>query len=153
MLTEAEAVHLLVGAALLVSCFVIAQNVSYRAIYFLFVLPALIVSWRGAAWVAVLLMWNSGLRLAINRVAAWFGISTAPDGMLHFAIWLLRELAWWAVITLLAALLLRLSLGINTISADRRYQHHRHNARLSISVRSQPARLNVHGEAGIHAAL
>ncbi len=108
VLTEAEAVHLLVGAALLVSCFVIAQNVSYRAIYFLFVLPALIVSWRGAAWVAVLLMWNSGLRLAINRVAAWFGISTAPDGMLHFAIWLLRELAWWAVITLLAALLLRL---------------------------------------------
>jgi hypothetical protein len=108
VLTEAEAVHLLVGAALLVSCFVIAQNVSYRAIYFLFVLPALIVSWRGAAWVAVLLMWNSGLRLAINRVAAWFGISTAPDGMLHFAIWLLRELACWAVITLLAALLLRL---------------------------------------------
>ena len=108
VLTEAEAVHLLVGAALLVSCFVIAQNVSYRAIYFLFVLPALIASWRGVAWVAVLLMWNSGLRLAINRVAEWFGVSTAPDGMLHSAIWLLRELAWWAVITLLAALLLRL---------------------------------------------
>ena len=107
-LTEAEAVHLLVGAALLVSCFVIAQNVSYRAIYFLFVLPALVVSWRGAAWVAVLLMWNSGLRLTINRVAERFGGSTAPDGMLHFAIWLLRELAWWVVITLLAALLLRL---------------------------------------------
>jgi hypothetical protein len=108
VLTEAEAVHLLVGAALLISCFAITQNVSYRAIYFLFVLPALTVSWRGAAWVAVLLMWNSGLRLAINRVAVWFGISTAPDGALHFAIWLLRELAWWGMITLLAALLLRL---------------------------------------------
>ena len=108
VLTEAEAAHLLIGAALLVTCFVTAQNVSYRAIYFLFVLPALIASWRGAAWVAVLLMWNSGLRLAINRAAAWFGISTARDGMLHSAIWLLRELAWWAMITLLAALLLRL---------------------------------------------
>jgi hypothetical protein len=107
-LTDAEAAHLLVGAALLVSCFVIAQNVSYRAIYFLFVLPALVVSWRGAAWVAVLLMWNSGLRLTINRVVERFGGSTAPDGVLHLAIWLLRELAWWAVITLLAALLLRL---------------------------------------------
>jgi hypothetical protein len=108
VLTEAEAAHLLIGAALLVTCFATAQNVSYRAIYFLFVLPALMASWRGAAWVAVLLMWNSGLRLAINRAAAWFGISTAPDGVLHSAIWLLRELAWWAMITLLAALLLRL---------------------------------------------
>ena len=59
------------------------------------------------AWVVVLLMWNNGLRLAINRVAERFGISTAPEGMLHFDIWLLRELVWWAVITLLAALLLR----------------------------------------------
>ncbi len=115
MLTEAEAAHLLIGAALLVSCFLFAQNVSYRAIYFLFALPALIVSWRGAAWVAVLLMWNSGLRLAINRVAASFGISTAPDGTLHFAIWLLRELAWWAMITLLAALLLRLTWELQAV--------------------------------------
>jgi hypothetical protein len=107
-LTDAEAAHLLIGAALLVSCFLFVQNVSYRAIYLLLVLPAFIVSWRSAAWVAVLLMWNSGLRLAINRVAAWFGISTAPDGTLHSAVWLLREVAWWAVITLLAALLLRL---------------------------------------------
>ena len=45
-------------------------------------------------------------------MAAWFGISTAPDGTLHSAVWLLREVAWWAVITLLAALLLRLMWGV-----------------------------------------
>jgi hypothetical protein len=107
-LTEAEATHLLIGSALLVICFVLAQNVAYRAIYFLFVLPALLASWRGAAWLVVLLMWNSGLRGAINGVATRLGISTAPDGLLHSGIWLFREVAWWAVITLLTTLLLRL---------------------------------------------
>jgi hypothetical protein len=107
-LTEAELAYLLVGSALLVGCFVGAQNVAYRAIYFLIVLPALVVEWRGMAWLVVLLLWNNGLRLAINQVAEWFAVSTAPEGMLHIGIWLVRELAWWAVITLLVALLLRL---------------------------------------------
>jgi hypothetical protein len=96
-LTEAERTYLLVGSALLVSCFVLAQNVSYRATHLLFVLPALVVSCRGAAWLVVLLMWSSGLRRLIYGT-----------GALPFGIWLAHELAWWAVITLLATLLLRL---------------------------------------------
>ena len=107
-LTEAEAAHLLIGSALLASCFVLVQNDAYRAIYFLFVLPALSGTWPGATWLVVLLMWNSGLLRAINGVAQRLGVSTAPDGLLHSGIWLFREMAWWAVITLLVSLLLRL---------------------------------------------
>jgi hypothetical protein len=43
-----------------------------------------------------------------NGVAQRLGVSTARDGLLHSGIWLFREVARWAVITLLAALLLRL---------------------------------------------
>jgi hypothetical protein len=105
-LTEAERAYLLVGSALLVSCFVLAQNVSYRAIHLLFVLPALVVHWRGAAWLIVLLMWSSGLRRLIH------GAGTLP-----FDIWLAHELAWWAVITLLATSLLRVVWESPTVAA------------------------------------
>ena len=102
-LTEAESLYLLAGSVLLVSCFVMAQNVSYRGIYFLFVLPALAVCRRGTAWLIVLLMWNSALRPVINAMTEWSSLA----GILRPGIWLVRELAWWGVITVLAALLLR----------------------------------------------
>jgi len=94
LLTTAEATSLMAGAGLLVLCFVTAQNVAYRAIFFLFVLPGLTAlngHWRGMVWVIVILMWNNGLRLAIG-----------------YDYWLARELAWWVVVTLLLSLLLRL---------------------------------------------
>jgi hypothetical protein len=93
-LTEPEAAFLLAGSVLLVTCFVIAENVAYRAIYCLFVLPGLTALrgyWRAIAWLIVLLMWNNALRRAIG-----------------YDYWLLRELAWWVVMTLLLSLLLRL---------------------------------------------
>ena len=87
----------------LVSCFVMAQNVSYRGIYLLFVLPALVAYWRGAAWLILLLMWNSALRPGIDAMAEW----SSPAGI-RTGFWLVHELAWWDVITLLTTLLLRL---------------------------------------------
>ena len=102
-LTEAESLYLLAGSVLLVSCFVMAQNVSYRGIYFLFVLPALAVCRRGTAWLIVLLMWNSALRPVIDAITEWSSLA----GILRPGIWLVRELAWWGVITILTALLLR----------------------------------------------
>ena len=102
-LTEAESLYLLAGSALLVSCFVMAQNVSYRGICFLFVLPALAVCRRGTAWLIVLLMWNSGLRPVIDAITEWSSLA----GILRPGIWLVRELAWWGVMTVLASLLLR----------------------------------------------
>jgi hypothetical protein len=94
VLTIVEATYLLAGAALVVSCFMLAQNIAYRAIYFLFVLPgltALAGAWRAVAWLIVLLMWHNALRVASG-----------------YDYWLMRELGWWLVITLLMALLLRL---------------------------------------------
>jgi hypothetical protein len=102
-LTEAESLYLLAGSVLLVSCFVMAQNVSYRGIYFLFVLPALAICRRGTAWLIVLLMWNSALRPVIDALTEWSSLAE----ILRPGIWLVRELAWWGVITVLAALLLR----------------------------------------------
>ena len=107
-LTEAESLHLLAGSVLLVSCFVMAQNVSYRGIYFLFVLPALAVCRRGTAWLIVLLMWNSALRPVINAMTEWSSLA----GILRPGIWLARELAWWGVITVLAALLVAPGVGV-----------------------------------------
>jgi hypothetical protein len=102
-LTEAQSLYLLAGSALLVSCFVMAQNVSYRGIYFLFVLPALAVCRRGTAWLILLLMWNSALRPVVDAITEWSSLA----GILRPGIWLVRELAWWGVITILMALLLR----------------------------------------------
>jgi hypothetical protein len=99
-LDAAETAFLLIGCTLVVSCFATVQNVAYRAIWFLCALPALTASGRAGRWLAiaiVLLMWNGTLRHAVNAA-----------GGLRLGIWLARELAWWAVVTLLAALLLRL---------------------------------------------
>jgi hypothetical protein len=108
-LEDAEAVYLLVGCVLLVSCFLLAQNIAYRGIHFLFVLPALTaLAWRGTVWLIVVLMWHGGLRFAVAAAVDHFGMTATTDETLHVGIWLVRELAWWAVITLLAGLLLRL---------------------------------------------
>ena len=119
-LTEAEATYLLVGCVLMVGCFLAAQNGLYRAIHFLFVLPALTAMARTGSgrdfnvWLfstiglIMLLMWSSAIRMLIEAVLAQFGVSTQPTGMAHFDIWLVRELMWWVVVALLTSLLMRL---------------------------------------------
>jgi hypothetical protein len=114
-LTDMEREYLLAGSVLLVGCFVMAQNVSYRGIYLLFVLPVLVACWRGAAWLILLLMWNGALRPGIDAMAEWPSLAGIPTGF-----WLLHELAWWGVITLLAALLLRLVWESPAVAALRR---------------------------------
>jgi hypothetical protein len=120
-LTEAEATFLLVGCVLVVSCFLAAQNVLYRAIHFLFVLPGLTALARaggrrgldglflGTAALVIVLMWDDTARTLINGAVRRFGVSAGPNGMAHFNIWLVRELVWWLVVTLLSALMLRLA--------------------------------------------
>jgi hypothetical protein len=67
------------------------------------VLPALAVCRRGTAWLILLLMWNSALRPVVDAITEWSSLA----GILRPGIWLVRELAWWGVITILMALLLR----------------------------------------------
>jgi hypothetical protein len=109
-LTEAEATCLLTGCVLIVSCFLAAQNSLYRAIYLLFVLPGLTALARYPATVGliIILMWTSGLRALIDALLERFGVAMLPGGIAHAGIWLVRELAWWFVITMLSALMLRL---------------------------------------------
>lgn len=119
-LTPAEDVFLMIGATLLAGCFLTAQNINYRGIYMLFLLPGLTAlretaptkPWRrlfaAGAVVAVLLMWEGATRYPMQldvaelRSPAWaFLVWHARQVQ-----WLLRELAWWCFATLLCAILL-----------------------------------------------
>ncbi len=112
MLTVPESVFLVIGAALLCGCFFAGQNVSYRGIHFLFVMPGLaalaLSPVRGAMrtlfrWVAalvLLLLWG----LSLQQLVAWLSGGTArPMGgsVAMDLYWLGHELAWWGVITVL----------------------------------------------------
>jgi hypothetical protein len=115
-LTEAETTFLLVGCVLLVACFFAAQNSAYRAIYLLFVLPGLTqlaaVRKPGVYVVTVAfvlgIMWNSAILPVVYAVLHWLGVSALPLGAAHIGIWLVRQLIWWCVVTVLSALMLSL---------------------------------------------
>ena len=119
-LTDAEAAYLLVGCVLLIGCFLAAQNILYRGIFFLFVLPGLTALVRahgkrrfdgayfGVTAAIIVLMWNDTVRTLVNGALRWFGVSVGPNGIAHFDIWLVRELMWWSVVVVLTAFLFRL---------------------------------------------
>jgi hypothetical protein len=119
-LTAAEARCLMVGCVLIVSCFLAAQNVQYRATHLLFVLPGLTVLARprgrrvgDCAYpvlvaLIVVLLWSGAIDAPIDAALARSGVPTLPDGITHFYVWLVRELVWWVVVTMLSGLMLRL---------------------------------------------
>jgi hypothetical protein len=119
-LTDAEAAYLLVGCILLIGCFLAAQNILYRSIFFLFVLPGLTALVRahgrrrfgggylGVTAAIIVLMWNDTARTLVNGALGWFGVSVGPNGIAHFDIWLVREVMWWSVVVVLTAFLFRL---------------------------------------------
>ena len=114
-LTEAETTCLLVGSVLIVTCFLAAQNVQYRAIHLLFALPGLTalarqvdVRCRVTVALIVILMWSGAINAPLDAGLTRLGVPALPDGETHVAVWLARELMWWCVVTMLAALMLRL---------------------------------------------
>jgi hypothetical protein len=119
-LTDAEAAYLLIGCTLLIVCFLAAQNILYRSIFFLFVLPgltALVGTGRsrqrdgvylGTIASIVVLMWNDSVRTLINAGLRPLGVSARSNDVAHFDIWLAREIMWWAIVLVLAALVVRL---------------------------------------------
>ena len=101
---------LLVGAVLMVGCFVAGESVEYRAIFLLLVLPALLHLARGkvlargfmaTAAGIVWLMWDPLVRRVVARLAPAAGDFPALPGL---ALWTLREVLWWGVMTVLAGL-------------------------------------------------
>jgi hypothetical protein len=122
-LSEPERIFLLIGSAILVGCFFAGQSFRYRAVFFLFVLPAMTTLWfsQQDAFVArlfaissssiVFLMWGYYLVRPVERVAAALPDSSLLDPLVTGAFWLGafwlgRELVWWWVISVLLAAIL-----------------------------------------------
>ena len=115
-LTAAERAFLLAGALLVGGCFFTAQNIGYRAINLLAVLPAFAALRRvgqrrrlygTGLGLTLALLWSQGWRF-------WLHLATEPPARLRIpghpetgaafvAGWLLREAGWWCLVTLLIA--------------------------------------------------
>jgi hypothetical protein len=114
-----EAQCLMAGALLLVACFFAGQNVDYRGVYFVLVVPGLVHLYRshretairrfGAQMIAaaLFLMWEEFFRRGLHAFVA----SAPSEGLslpeVYF--WIGRELVWWWLITGLAAIVLSCS--------------------------------------------
>ena len=107
-LTERERSFLLVGALLTISCFFTAQNIGYRVVHMLMVLPALLAM-RGFApsrvfnwtpWAVIATMWGDLLRFGIISIAAKTPLG-ADAAIL--TTWVVKESLWWFLVTVLLA--------------------------------------------------
>jgi hypothetical protein len=120
---EPRRLALLAGALLTTGCFFVAQNVGYRGIFLLFLLPGLSALSRdsqaaptaraaGFATIAiVVLMWIEALRLWIHLAVTGhypppeFGSVLVLDQPLDVVAWGVREVAWWMLIAFLLLIL------------------------------------------------
>jgi hypothetical protein len=102
-----------IGALLLTACFFAGQNVNYRGIYLLFVLPGVLQLLAAARTpaarrlvaliVAAILfaMWSEFFRRTL--LAAF---DAEPGDRIAMLFWVCRELVWWWLIAVLAAIAL-----------------------------------------------
>jgi hypothetical protein len=115
-LSEEERNFLLVGGLLILSCFFTAQNIGYRAVHLVLVLPGLVALMRTGSGrkfyrygliATVGLLWAEGWRHAVFALSAAVPVLQAR---LDLFCWLVRELMWWWAIGLLATLVVGLLL-------------------------------------------
>jgi hypothetical protein len=121
-LSERERSFLLAGILLTLGCFFTAQNIGYRAVNLVLVLPAMVAlhhtahkglyGWGVAATLA--LLWSQGWRHALVIAFTPFGERAQATAILSG--WVVREGLWWWLIAVLAglltALLLRSEMGV-----------------------------------------
>jgi hypothetical protein len=129
-----EAQCLVAGALLLLACFFAGQNVDYRGVYFVLVVPGLVHLHRSSRGTAVrqfgaqmiaaalFLMWEEFFRRALHTL-----VSSAPSEGLSLPevyFWIGRELVWWWLVAGLAAIVLlhlrQLPLAQDSIAKFRR---------------------------------
>src|SRR6185437_6324457 len=114
---EPEATCLLLGATLMLFCFLAGENIGYRGILFLLVLPGLVARRRAAAaaerrWLSgmiaavLLIMWGEFLRRGLDGATAALGMPEWAMARIELLFWLGRELLWWWLAAGLAALVL-----------------------------------------------
>lgn len=125
-LGDAERVFLLLGSALTVGCFFAGQNIGYRGIFLLFVLPGLLAAGReavdraaqrtavGTGVVIVALMWGELLRVNLLFALHALGAGDTLVATAWLVLWLLRELGWWWSISVLTIVLIQFALASPT---------------------------------------
>ena len=104
---------LVIGSALIVGCFVAGQNIVYRGIFLLFVLPGLVGIARdigaargrrcliGTAVVIVLLLWQEFFRLSLYGYLMRLGLPREATLGVYALFWFCRELGWWWTIAVM----------------------------------------------------
>jgi hypothetical protein len=118
-LTARQTACLLVGADLMVGCFFAGVSAGYRAIHLLFVLPGLLALARTATKPWLIRLFRATIMVAL--LVMWIRIPMALTGIehppswqgsipLYVGFWTLREIAWWFLITVLMAFLVRVVL-------------------------------------------
>jgi Glycosyltransferase family 87 len=107
---------LAIGSILLTACFFTGQNITYRGIYFLLVIPGFAYLHRSAReteirslWApmiaaAIFLMWEEFFRRALHAIVA--PIQSQRLGLPEVYFWIGRELVWWWLVAGLAAIIL-----------------------------------------------
>lgn len=125
-LTAAEAAGLLVGAVLILGCFVMGQSGEYRAVHLLFVLPALTALAgapgparrlaAGTACVILLQLWGDLASAPLDRLGG-FATGDLAVSAIALPLWLARELAWWWIVAVLLALLLAMLPDLPSVAA------------------------------------
>ncbi|MFM5908117.1 MAG: hypothetical protein ACKOPO_11130 [Novosphingobium sp.] len=108
MLTPLERSFLLIGALMTCLCYFSAQNIGYRAINLILVLPALTAlasvtrsrGWWALVAVAVALLWTGAWRMAWEDVVMADSAMSYPPRYLAL---FLRDLLWWIIIPVLIA--------------------------------------------------
>ncbi len=112
-----SAIFLLLGSLIIVACFFAVQNIYYRGIYFLMVLPGLLALREAAGsrelarrimvgcLLILFLMWSECFREALLKLYPALGLSQRLSNILIALFWTARELIWWRVVALLSAIL------------------------------------------------
>jgi hypothetical protein len=114
-LPRRERLLLVIGSAVIAGCFFAGQNVGYRGVYLLLVMPGLLTMVRSqvrevrvvalsTSVTIVLLMWGECLRLALYHVLDQTDLTFFAIGFKSL-FWLLRELCWWWTVSLMLAVL------------------------------------------------
>lgn len=115
-LPRLERVLLLIGSAVIGGCFFAGQNIGYRGVFLLMIMPGLLALSRsrlrdvrvvslGTSFVIVLLMWGECLRLALADALEHSGLPGVSATEVKIQFWLLRELCWWWTVGVLLAVL------------------------------------------------
>jgi Glycosyltransferase family 87 len=109
-LDDRNRVPLIVGSLVIVGCFFAWQNLGYRGIYLLLVLPGLAALATDRDWplpgttsiLIVFLMWTELMRHGLYQMDRVLGASPSIRFVVEIGFWLVKELVWWNVIAVLA---------------------------------------------------